>query len=276
MNSLNLWFDGALYDFKLLFQSSADKNFIAIVIVSVVILVAITKELMNNLHTNSIKLIITKRETIMSIAIIAIMMTIGLVVYNCLSDDLMLRHQDYNLSLSVENDENMFKYAMSTDVGEAFVYGDFECIDPVSFDEIGGEYSYIRKVKKEKDSEGDWCTVDVLEKQCNNVMFLGKAFKYEEMNFFCSASKIKTIEKSYDEKYVYYGIPAQGSGTLHADLKNDTIEDATFYLNYTIDESIELLESNWQSTLFWIWWILIVCFVVFVFVYIDNRWLEDN
>jgi hypothetical protein len=273
---VNLWLDGALYDLKLLLQTSADKEFIILVVVSVVILVAITRLLINNLQTDSRKLIITKREVIVSASIVSIMMTLGLVIYNGLSDDLMLRHQDYNLSLSIENDENMFKYAMSTDVGKAFVYGDFECVDPVSFDEIGGAYSYIRKVRQRENNDDGWDTVDILEKQCNNVMFLGKEFEYEKMHFYCQSSKIATIQKSSIERYVYYGIPAQGSGTLHADLKNDTIENATFYLNYTIDESIDLLESNWQSTVFWIWWVLIVCFVVFVFLYVDNRWLEDK
>ena len=37
---------------------------------------------------------------------------------------------------------------MRTDIGNAFVYGELKAVDTVSYDEIEGDFSYIKKVKE--------------------------------------------------------------------------------------------------------------------------------
>ena len=77
-------------------------------------------------------------------------------------------------------------------------------------------------------------------------------------------------------RYVYYGAPTHATGTVYADLRDGMINNSKFYENQTIGETIEHLETKWQLVLFWIGWIVLTGGVVFVFVYIDNRWLEDE
>ena len=80
---------------------------------------------------------ITKREIIFSIVIIAIMLTLGFIIHGSIDNAMMLKHQEYNTALRIENDADIFQYGMSTNVGNAYVHGTLEAVDPVTFDEIG-------------------------------------------------------------------------------------------------------------------------------------------
>lgn len=91
---------------------------------------------------------ITKREVIASISIIAVMLIIGVIIHGNISEKIMDSNEKYNKAIKVE-DEELFKYGMRTSVGNAFVYGELEVLDPVTYSEVGGEYSYIEKVKEE-------------------------------------------------------------------------------------------------------------------------------
>jgi hypothetical protein len=241
---------------------------------------------------------ISKREVLVSIAIVAVMIIIGLMIHGSIDDALMLQYQQYNLALQVDNDKSMFEHAMNTDIGNAFVYGNLECVDTVTFDEIGGEYSYIQKVKerytkhtrtvtKTRTVNGKtqtytttetyytWDRVDDWDKHCNKITFLDVEFDYGKIQF-PAASYIKTIKESSNIRYSYYGSPSKAIGTTYAELNNGTINNAEFYANRNITETIEQLETKWQLKLFWVCWILLTGLAVFGFVYIDNRWLEDH
>lgn len=89
---------------------------------------------------------ITKRKILVSVSIIAVMITIGLFIAGKISDHQLDRNAKYNKAVKIESQE-MFQYGMDTDVGDAFVYGDLEAVDTVTYPEIGGEYLYVEKVK---------------------------------------------------------------------------------------------------------------------------------
>ena len=55
---------------------------------------------------------ITKREIIFSIVIIAIMLTLGFIIHGSIDNAMMLKHQEYNTALRIENDADMFNYGM--------------------------------------------------------------------------------------------------------------------------------------------------------------------
>ena len=248
------------------------------------------------LHFNDFS--ISKREVLIGIVIIAIMIVFGLMLHSNIDDTLMLKYQEYNLALQVDNDKNMFEYAMETNIGNAFVYGDLKCVDTVTYDEIGGEYSYVKKVKEkytrhtrtvtktrtvngqtqtytEIETYWTWDEVDRWSKHCEKITFLDVEFDYGEIDF-PSASYITTINESSKIRYVYYGAPTEATGTIYSNLRDGTINDSKFYNDSTIAETIERLETKWQLVLFWIGWTILTGFLVFGFVYIDNRWLEDH
>jgi hypothetical protein len=210
----------------------------------------------------------------------------------------MLKHQEYNLALQIDNDKNMFEYGMSTNVGNAYVYGTLKCLDPVTYDEIGGEYSYVKKVKERYTQHTrvvtytvtvngkpqtrtrteiywTWDAVDSWKKHANRISFVGVEFKYGEIDF-PAASHIKTIKESSRIRYVYYGAPIETSGTLYAKLENNTINESEFHNGRTIEEVHKSHTSSGGLVLFWIGWSILIIAMVFGFVYIDNHWLEDK
>lgn len=241
---------------------------------------------------------ISKREIIVSIAIVAVMLVFGFMIHGSINDKLMLEYQKYNTALQINNDSELFKYSLKTDVGNVFAYGDLQCVDTVTYPEIGGEYSYVKKVKEkytrhtrtvtktrtvngktqtytETEVYWSWDQVSSEDKHCNKISFLDVEFNYGQINF-PSESHIDTIKVSNSIRYVYYGAPIQCTGTLYSNLKNNTINESRFFVNQNIERTIEVLESGGELFLFWFAWILLTGGIVFAFVYIDNHWLEDR
>lgn len=241
---------------------------------------------------------ISKREILVSIAIIAIMIIFGLMIHGSIEDSLMLKHQEYNLALQIDNNKDMFEYGMSTNIGNAFVYGTLKCLDPVTYEEIGGEYSYIEKVKEKytmhirtvtktrvvngktqtyttTETYWTWDRVDSWSKHANRISFIDVEFKYGEIDF-PSSSYIETIQESGHIRYKYYGAPIEATGTIYTKLENKTINQTSFHNNQSIEQVHKYYTSSGSLVLFWIGWIILTGIIVVAFVYIDNRWLEDN
>lgn len=83
------------------------------------------------------------------------------------------------------------------------------------------------------------------------------------------------VKKSYYMRYKYYGTSTKFTGTIFTELRNKTISDSTdFYNNSDIQTTVNRLESRSGVAAFWILWTILIVFIVFIFVYYDNRWLE--
>ena len=242
---------------------------------------------------------ITKREVIVSIAIVAIMLVFGIIIHGNINESLMLEYQEYNTALQINNDSEMFKYAMKTNIGNSFVYGELKCVDPVTYPEIGGEYSYVEKVKERytrhtrtvtktyTDSEGKthsyteeeeywtWDRVASESKQCTKITFVDVEFNYGQIDF-PGASHIETIKESSKIRYKYYGAPISCTGTLYSDLRNNTINDSRFHHNRDIASTLEGYKSGAELVFFWIGWTFFTGLLVAGFIFLDNHWLEDT
>lgn len=246
---------------------------------------------------------ITKREILASISIIAVMMLIGVLITEKISEHHMDNMEIYNKAAKIESAE-IFQYGMKTDIGNAFVYGNLEAVDVVTYPELHGEYVYIEKVKKRyerhertvitEDSEGNEYTEievyyewerDTSEKiHSNEIIFCGTTFPYSKISI-PSAKHIDTLydglEYSWKSgefvrvKYEYYGVSGKLTGTIFTDLRDGTISNnSVFYNDMTIEETIEHLESKESVVVFWFFWMLFICACVFGFYYLDNEWLE--
>ena len=246
---------------------------------------------------------LTKREILASISIVAIMLLIGVIISGKISDYVNDRNETYNKAVKIDNN-NMFEYAMRTDVGHAFVYGDLEAADTVSYPEIDGEYIFVKKVeeryerhtrtvtktdsneKKHTRTEVyyEWDAEDTEIKHANEIIFCGFIFDYFKIQL-PSPNYIDTLEgdKSFSFKsgeyvkviFKYYGVSTKFTGTVFTDLRNNTISDSTvLYNGMDIDETVKYLESDGLNIGFWILWILLIIAVVFGFYYLDNHWLE--
>lgn len=241
---------------------------------------------------------ITKREIIFSIVIIAIMLTLGFIIHGSIDNAMMLKHQEYNTALRIENDADMFNYGMSTNVGNAYVHGTVSVVDTVSYPEVKGEYSYIKRVKEKytqhtrtvtetytvngqtktrtrTETYWTWDHVKTWSEHSKRITFLGAEFDYGKIDL-PGASHIDTQYESSRIRYIYSGAPIKADVVIYADLRDNTIDDVQQYFNITIEEAHERMTSKGGLIVFWIFWVLLSGGAVFGFVYIDNHWLEDR
>ena len=239
---------------------------------------------------------ITRREIIASVSIIAVMLLIGVLISGKISEWQMDENEIYNKAVKIDS-ADLFRYGMDTNVGNAFVYGDMKAVDTVTYPEITGKYMYVKKVKEKytkhtrkvahtrtvngksqtyytTETYWTWDRVGSEDKKCKEISFCGVTFKSSKFNI-PSTDYIDTIKESSHIRYKYYGTKTKFTGTIFTDLRDKTISDNTdFYKDRNIKETVEHLESSGGEIVFWMCWIIFIAICVFVFYYLDNKWLE--
>ena len=239
---------------------------------------------------------IKKREVIASVVIISLMLVIGFAINEKIRQSLLENYQIYDTAVRID-DKELFEYGMKTNVGYAFAYGELKTLDPVSYSEVSGNYSYIKKEEQEyrkhyryveeeyKDSNGKkhtrtkkeeywtWDTMRTESKTATKILFLDVEFAYEKIPF-PSSHHIETVKTGYHKRNVYYGTESDFQGTIFTSLKENTIHNTKFYENQTIAETIESLETGVEIVIFWILWILLIIGLVIGFYYLENKWLD--
>lgn len=238
---------------------------------------------------------ITKRELLASVSIIAIMLLIGVLISGKISEAQLDANEKYNKAIKIDT-LDLFEYGMRTNIGNAFVYGDLEAVDTVSYPDIDGSYMYIEKIKEkytkhtrtvsDYDDDGNrigehtevYWTWDIVNREslkCEEVSFLGHVFTSDKIDI-PGGHYINTIKESSKIRYKYYGVDTSFVGTIFTDLRFDTITDNTpFYVNMTIEQAVKHLETGSYVIFFWIFWIILTGFCVYGFYYADNNWLEN-
>ena len=240
---------------------------------------------------------ITKREIIVSVAIVAIMLTVGIFISSYINSSHIDKVQEYNTALPVDTKE-LFEYGMKTSVGNAFVYGELTVVDPVSYEEIDGDYWYVKRTLEEyrkhtrvveetyKDRDGKtktrtkteeywtWDAIRSDSKSCTTVVFLGVTFDQSKFGHPYSYH-IDTVSAGHHKRYVFNGVPTEFKGTIYTKLYDGDISRSnSLRVNQNIDEAREALISfNWVWV-FWVFWVLLIAGLIVGFYYIDNRWLE--
>lgn len=239
---------------------------------------------------------ITKREILVSVSIVAIMLLIGVLNAGKISDYQLDKNEKYNKAIKIESQE-LFEYGMRTNAGNAFVYGDLKAVDTVTYPEIGGEYIYIEKVKERytmhtrqvahtttmngkthtyytTETYWTWDYAGSEERICDEISFLNHVFSVSKIDL-PGKEYIDTVKESEHIRYKYYGVGLNFTGTIFTELADKTIADnSPFYENMKIDETVEYLETDFAMWIFWIIWMVLIGVCVYSFYYIDNKWLE--
>lgn len=231
----------------------------------------------------------TKREILISIAIVAVLMAIGFALSSKISNSMMDGFQEYNTALKIDNDKATFQYGMKTNVGNAFVYGELKAIDPVTYDELEGKFSYVKRVTEKYTAHTrmvstgkgrtmqvyySWDIVDEDSINSSSISFLGVEFPYGTIKL--PEVWIDTVNMDGGMRYQYYATPAECTGTVYGVLKDNTILNSKFYDGQTIESTLKSLESGWQMVGFWIGWAIMIIALVVAFCFFDNKWLEDK
>lgn len=240
---------------------------------------------------------ITVREAVFSVAILFLMLMIGFFLSEKIASSLDEQNQEYYQAVKIDEDTEVFQYGMRTNIGNAFVSGVLEAVDPVTYPEIGGEYAYVEKIKEEytkhtetvyeRDDEGiitgshtetywTWDEVGQEEIHCGSIRFLEAEFEYGKIPF-PDSYYLDTIKESSEIRYQYYVVDTSYQGAIYADLRDKTVNDAVFVKDCNAHEAEERLISKGKAALveFWIFWILLTGATIYGFCYLDNKWLED-
>lgn len=227
-----------------------------------------------------------------SVAIICVMLILGIVIHQKISDSVINKNREYETAIHVET-QDVFEYGMRTNVGNAFVYGEYVAVDPVTNPDIEGEWSYLERITKKHtmhtrtvtttDGKGHahtrietyytWDTIDRQSWKAELCTFLGHEFdaKLIDLPEVCH---IKTIRNG-NIKYEWYGKNSKYTGTIYAKLENNTISNTTLYEKSTI-ETMEAMKSNGtlMTVGFWVLWVILIAAAIFGFYYLENNWLE--
>lgn len=235
---------------------------------------------------------ITLREIIASFSIVAVMFLIGFVISGKIEAHQMDKDAEYNKAVHI-TDSAIFQYGMDTNLGNAFVYGDLQAVDPVTYPELGGAYMYVEKVKERytrhtrtvhhSNGKTSWTTTETYwtwdkigseNIHSNNIRFLDMEFPYGKIEI-PQREYMETIKESSKIRYKYYGCPTEYTGTIYTFLKDGTITDSSeFYVNTDIENVLKQKTSGIGLWMFWIFWVVLIGGAVFGFYYLDNRWLE--
>nr|DAP68318.1 MAG TPA: hypothetical protein [Caudoviricetes sp.] len=243
---------------------------------------------------------VTKRETLVAIAITLALIGLGIIISEAIKNNVNESNEKYYKALKINNDEEMFKYAIKTNVGYTLASGTIRAINGISIDELDGIYLSIKKVKEEYrkhyreekhtriKSDGteeiyytteEYWTWDYVEEEKIHVdkfNFLGVDFDYDTIEFY-NQSYNTTKEVEYHIRYEYYTISSEFEGTLFTYINNNTITQNKFSTNKTINEIVKSKEDdvNFINAIFWITWIIFITLIDFGYVYLENNYLED-
>lgn len=241
---------------------------------------------------------VTKREILISIIIFLILICIGFFISELIENAVIEDNEKYYKALKINNDENMFNYAIKTNIGYALIQGKIEAIDGVSFEGVEGKYFKIRKVEEHYTMHTrqvahtrkvgnttttyytteiyySWDFVDEEEKHIEKFKFLGVEFKYDTIKF-TNEKYLKTEKISSDKRYKYYAIPATFEGTLFTYINKNTINENKFYINNTIENLIKEKDNSIRNMniLFWFIWTCIMIAAIIGYISLENKYLE--
>lgn len=238
---------------------------------------------------------ITKREILVSIIIIAVMITFGIIISNIITDSVIESNEKYYKALKINNDENMFEYAIDTNVGYTLAQGKIEAIEGVSSNDLEGKFFSIKKTKEVytmhtrqvKHESGNtvyytteiyytWDFYGIEDFHIDKFKFLGEEFNYGTIKFN-NYKFNKIVYESSSVRYIYETIPYEFDGTLFTYINNNTINNNDFLLNKDITTIIKEKENsqNVANIIFWIIWIIIIIGIVTFFIANENKYLED-
>ncbi len=244
---------------------------------------------------------ITPREILVAIAITLTLVGLGFFISETIKNGINESNEKYYKSLKINNDEEMFKYAIKTNVGYVLAQGKVKAVEGVSIEDINGKYFKIKKVKEEytkhyrqvehtrTKSDGTtetyytteeywtWDYAGQEEFHTIKFNFLGIDFNYGTINFNNEKYK-ETKSGGYHIRYQYYVIPFEFEGTLFTYIGNNTINQNNFSINNTIENIIKSKENEvdgWNIG-FWMIWIIFIVMIDFGYVYLENNYLEDK
>src|SRR6185312_805157 len=249
--------------------------------------------------TNMRDIEITKREILISIVIVLLMLSVGFFISVNIHNNVSVGNEKYFKALKIDNNPDMFNHAINTEVGDIVSYGTFKANSAVSDSLIKGKYFSIIKIDEHyvmktrivtyTDANGNmqtrtetyWEWEEVKRSQYNTDSFsyLGKEFEYEKVKFK-NHKYNKTVSKGLlsNVRWEFRTIPVEFNASLYSMAEGKTITKNELYSGQSIEELIHQKEKGADNAvvLFWIALMFVIVLVVGIFVAMDNKYINKN
>ena len=248
----------------------------------------------------------TLREAIVSVALLALAIIVGLGISGTISDSINEKNLKYEQTIQIQTADE-FEHCLNTNIPSVFSYGEMKSNDSVGFDYIGYDYMYASRTHEhytkhkkwvddyktithsdgttERVKDGGhweeyytWDYVDGERKHVDTVLFNNVEFNYGEIDL-PYADKYYVDRYDYNDRNVYSAITKDGHlGTLYAEIDNKKLTHNSFYENRTTEEVYNSYLSNATAwcVVFWIIWLGLCGFGIFYFIVMENDWLNKN
>lgn len=241
---------------------------------------------------------ITRRELIASIAIVFAMIGIGFLISTSIHNAVSTENEKYFKAVKIDKDEDLFGYAIDTSVGNILSHGILKANQTVSDSMVDGEYFSIIKTEEHyvmktrvvtyTDSNGKtqtrtetyWEWDEIKREKFNTETFnyLGKDFDFNIVKIN-HHKYLETVKKRglSSVRWKFYVIPKEFSGTMYSEAKNKTLSKNELYAGKAIEKVMEEKEkaADIAVIVFWIFWVILTGALVFVFIALENRYLNN-
>lgn len=238
---------------------------------------------------------IKPREMAFSVAIVFVMLALGFLISSKIGDHIAEENEKFTTAAQITDDEQ-FQYALATDFGNVIAYGDLIAEQPVSADDLDGEYAQLTKITERytmhtrevtyTDSKGHthtrteiywtWDRVKREEDSTETFSFMGVSFPADKFSV-TAHQQGDTIYDSRLVRHYYEAVDANMVGSIHTQIKDHMIADNNeFYADTepqaVVDRAVK--NAGVLVVVFWAFWIALTCGAVYGFCALENRWLD--
>lgn len=244
---------------------------------------------------------IKPREVLVSAIIALVMLAAGIALHNAIQQGVTQTAELY-ATATVIQDPEQFRYGMETNFGNALLYGAVTSEESVTFDEIGGGFLRIRKVREDyvkhtrtyTDKDGkkhtttyhSWDYVSSQSRSVKNITFLECDFPYSQIDTPMYRLNLTEAGVRNRGNYIYrgsstryyYTVTVNGiTGTVLANLQGGTMISKSALYGYKTPQQViadKQGAGTWVAVVFWVLWIAGTGGVIYGFCYLKNRWLD--
>lgn len=242
---------------------------------------------------------VTAREVLFCFVIAAALLSIGFWISSAVQHSVNRRLLQYRQAAQIENDDTAFRLAMDTDLGNAFVEGEFRAVDTVAHEKLPGRWLYIdaehqRYTKHTRlvtytvsDGKGrirtrtrtetywSWDSFKNERMHSKKVKFCHAVFPYGKFQYL-RASDYKTVSTGLNLRICFTMMPTNFHAACYTRLADGTVSDRTpLFKDWTVPQLYENFTTSHAVLVFWILWGIFVAIVLVAFVLHENDWLDD-
>jgi hypothetical protein len=246
------------------------------------------------------RVVVTLREAIFSVTIASVLFLAGFLISTRIEHGVNQRNLRYRQAAKIATEDG-FLIGARTDIGYAFVEGEFKAVDTVSHEKLGGQWLWImadhqRYTRHTRtvtytttDGKGHvhthtrvehywtWDTFKVEKSHSKKVSYMGVEFPYGKFDYSWVGNKYKTVDTGLNTRIEFTSMPAKFRASAFTKLEKGTVSDGTgLRPGVHIEKLYESCTKSYAVVVFWVLWILLMAAAVVGFVVLDNRWIEDK